>query len=207
MQVGMSTGSEGSEATMIGRNAVAIAVTAAVSIVTLGLLTSGLPIFGPINDLTNAVGGLLTAVLVWRLHRALLRRGGAALPALVVTAWVGSAAIIVNSILVAAGRMHWMTGGMYTAIGYGLLGVWLLGRLRALAAAGLVTTGHRRLGGVAGGLMLLGLLAGPALGSGAALDTNPIVWVGFAGVTAGLLLYPLWCWLVGRRLLRPAGSG
>lgn len=184
-----------------GQTAIAIAILAVVSIATLILLYSGLPVFGPINDLTNAVSGLFSALLVWRLY-SLLRARAPGWPGLLLSAaWAGCAAIIVNSILVAVGLMHWTTGGMYTAVGYGLLGVWFLRLNRLPGGLPFLTPGLARLGAIAGVAMLFGLLAGPLLAAGVDFTANPLIGVAYAGAAAGWLLYPLWCWRVGRRLL------
>ena len=156
-----------------GRIAIAIVVTTVISIVTLALLVSGFPIFGPINDITNAIGGLLSALLVWQFHALLRERAPGVAVLCLLAAWAGSAAIIVNSILVAIGRMHWMNGGMYTAFGFGLLGIWLLALLRFIGPQPFLTPGLVRLGGIAGIAMLFGLLAGPLLVSSAALKKPP----------------------------------
>jgi|GEM_PF-5418651 len=46
---------------------------------------------------------------------------------------------------------------------------------------------------------LYGLAAGPLLASGTSLTADPLVWVAYVGAGAGWLLYPVWCWLAGRR--------
>lgn len=181
--------------------AITIAITAMISIITLALLYSGVPFFGPINDLTNAVGGILSALLVWHFHTLLRERAPNRAIFFLLAAWIGSAAIIINSLLVAFGRMHWMTGGMYTAIGYGLIGIWLLALHRQLGLQEFLPSGIRKLGAIAAVAMLFGLLAGPLLASDVNLATNPVVGIAFLGAAAGWLLYPVWCWLVGQRLL------
>jgi len=183
------------------RTAVAIAVAAVVSLITLGLLYSGLPFFGPINDLTNAVSGLLTALLAWQFHALLRQRAPALATPVLIAAWIGSALIVANSILVAVGRMHWMTGGMYTALGLAFQGIWLLGMLQLAGLRPYLTPGLMRLGMAAGIGMLFGLLAGPLLVSRVSLASNPLIAVAYAATASGWLLYPLWCWLIGRRLL------
>lgn len=193
---------DGLDSLVTGRIARAIAAIAVISIVTLAVMAAGVPVFGPINDLTNAVGGLLSALLAWQFHALLRERiPGVAVLGLL-AAWAGAAAITVNSIRVATGRMHWMTGGMYLALGYGLLGVWLLALLRLIGPQPFLTPGLTRLGIVAGTAMLFGLLAGPALLSGTNLEKNPLAWIASVSVTGGWLIYPLWCWLVGRMLLK-----
>jgi len=181
--------------------AIAIAITAVISIITLTLLYSGIPFFGPVNDLTNAVGGLLSALLVWQFHVLLRERTPNTAIFFLLAAWVGSAAIIINSLLVAFGRMHWMTGGMYTAIGYGLIGIWLLALHRQFGLGEFLPSGVLKLGLIVAVSMLFGLLAGPLLASGVNLAKNPIVSIAYLGAATGWLLYPVWCWLVGRKLL------
>jgi hypothetical protein len=181
--------------------AIAIAITAVISIITLSLLYSGIPFFGPINDLTNAVGGLFSALLVWQFHALLRERTSNTAIFFSLAAWIGSAAIIINSLLVAFGSMHWMTGGMYTAIGYGLIGIWLLAFHRLVGTQAFLTPGVLRLGTIAAVAMLFGLLAGPLLTSGISFAENPLVSVAYIGAAAGWLLFPVWCWLVGRSIL------
>jgi hypothetical protein len=181
--------------------AIAIAITAVISIITLTLLYSGMSFFGPVNDLTNAVGGLLSALLVWQFHALLRERAPSTAIFFLLAAWVGSATIIINSVLVAFGPMHWMTGGMYTAIGYGLIGIWLLALHRKFGQQEFLPSGILNLGTIAAVAMLFGLLAGPLLASGISFAENPLVSVAYVGAAAGWLLYPVWCWLVGRMFL------
>ena len=184
-----------------GKIGIAIGILAVISIITLGLLYSGFPFFGPINDITNAIGGLLSALFVWQFHALLRQRAPGAALFLLLVAWAGATAIIINSMLVAVGRMHWMTGGMYTAIGFGLLGVWLFAMLSRIGPQPVLSPGILRLGKIAAIFMWVGLLAGPLLAFRADLNKNPLVWIAYAGAAAGWLLYPLWCWLVGRALM------
>jgi|Deesub1362A_J573_1020465.scaffolds.fasta_scaffold01021_5 hypothetical protein len=194
-----------SNGSLTGRIATAIAIAAVVSVATLVLLYSGMPFFGQLNDLTNAFSGLLMAMLAWRFHAILRHRAPVAAVVLLMVAWTGSAAIVVNSLLVALGRMDWMTGGMYTGVGYGLLGIWLMGFLRLAGPQPFLTTGLARLGTVAASAMLFGLLAAPALAAGREFTQNPLIWIAYAGAAAvGWLLFPLWCWLVGRMLISGA---
>ncbi|NJN43331.1 MAG: hypothetical protein HC806_00370 [Anaerolineae bacterium] len=148
---------------LTGRLGIAIGITTIVSIVTLSLLYSGFPVFGPINDLTNAVGGLLSALLVWQFHALLQERAPRTASFYLIIAWVGSAAIIINSLLVAAGLMDWKTGGMYTALGLGLQGIWLFALLRLIGPQPFLSPGLIRLGSIAAVAMWFGLLAGPLL--------------------------------------------
>lgn len=180
---------------------IAILIAALLSILTLVLLYSGLPAFGPLNDLINAISGLLIAAFVWQFHATILARSPLLAVLLLIIAWVGVAAIAVNSLLVAAGCMHWTTGGMYTAIGYALVGIWLLALLCASGAQSFVPTGLIRLGALSGVALLFGLAAGPLLASAVGFTSSPFVALAYLGSGTGWLLFPLWCWLLGRRLV------
>jgi len=186
---------------LTGKLASAIPLTAVLSIITLTLLYSGIPIFGPINDLTNAVSGVLVAVMAWQFHFLLRERAAGTAVLFLMVVLVGNAAIIINSVLVAFGRMHWLTGGMYTAIGYGLIGIWLLILLRLIDPQPFLTPGLIRLGAMTGLALLFCLPAAPLMGLGGNLEVNPLIITVFAGAAIGWLCFPLWCWQLGRRLI------
>ncbi|HSG26109.1 MAG TPA: hypothetical protein VLA32_08340 [Anaerolineales bacterium] len=186
---------------LTGKIASAIVVTAVLSIISLALLYSGIPIFGPINDLTNALSGVLIVVMVWQFHFLLRERAAGVALLFLLVVFAGSAAIIINSVLVAFGRMHWLTGGMYTAIGYGLIGIWLLVLLRMIAPQIFLTPGLIRLGTVTALALLFCLPAAPLMGLGDKLEINPLIIIVFIGAGTGWLLFPIWCWQLGRRLI------
>jgi hypothetical protein len=181
--------------------AIAIAVTAMISVITIVLLFSGNPVFGPINDITNAVLGLLSAWFVWQLQALLRERLPGTAILFLLAASVGAAAIIVSSLLVAFGRMHWMTGALYMAMGYGLFGAWLLALHRLPGSLTFLTPGIARLGIITASGMLFGLLAVPLLATHVSFARNLLTGMTYLGILAGYLLYPLWCWLAGRVLV------
>jgi hypothetical protein len=188
--------------TSSGRIALAVTVSALLGILTLSLMVSGLPFFGPVNDLINAGFALFSAILAWQFNPLMRQRAPNSARYYLLVAWAGAAAIVINSVLVASGQMDWMTGAMYTGIGYGLFGVWLLALNRMVTPQLFESTSIPRLGVITAAGMMSGLLAGPMLAMQANLADNPLVSVVFMGTAAGYLLYPLWTWMLGRRLLR-----
>ena len=181
---------------LTGQLANGIALTALVSIATLVLLYAGIPFFGPLNDLTNAFGGLFSATFAWQFHLLLRERNPGLASFILVISWVGVAAIVINSVLVAFGQMDWKTGGVYTAVGYGLLGIWLLALHLLFDPHDLLVPSMLWLGIITGICMLAGLMAGPLLASGAGFKNSLLTSISYVGAAAGWLLYPLWCWLV-----------
>jgi hypothetical protein len=185
---------------------VSMAVTALLAIMTLALLYSGFPFFGPVNDLVNALFALLSAVLAASLHVQMRKHLPGTALYFMLAVWAGSVLIIINSILVAIGQMDWMTGGMYTAIGYSLTGIWLLVLNQKVVPQLTDSPGLSRLGTVTAIGMLFGLLAGPLLAMRVSLTQNPLAMIAFAGAGVGYLLYPVWAWLLGRRLLKESAN-
>lgn len=182
----------------VSQIAIAIGVGFIAGIVTLALLYSGLPIFGPINDLTNAFMGLMIVLLVWQFHNLLRDNNLGWSFFLMITAWLGSAAIIINSFLVAFGQVGWKIGGLYTAIGYAMIGIWLLAMHQLIGPQPFLTPGLIRLGIVAAVLMIFGVFAGPFLVNEIPFLKNPLVTFAYSATGAGYLLFPVWCWLVGK---------
>lgn len=183
--------------------AAAIAFTTAVAILALIALFSGVSIFGPINDLANAVVGLLAAILAWQFTALLSEHSPGLAILFLLAAWTGSAAIISNSILVAFGRMDWMAGSLYTALGYGLLGVWLLALVRLGGPQDFLTPGMVKLGTITAAGMLTGLLALPLLITnlgGLTGAKNLLAGISYLGILAGYSLFPVWCWRIDRIL-------
>ena len=185
-----------------GRVAMAVTGSALLGILTLSLLYAGLPFFGPVNDLINAGFALLSAILAWQFNPLLRGRAPNSARYYLLAAWAGAAVNMINSVLVAFGQMHWMTGAVYTGLGYGLFGVWLLALNRMVTPQLFGSPAIPRLGIITAAGMMLGLLAAPMLAMQVNLAQNPLVIVVFIGTAAGYLLYPVWTWMLGRRLLR-----
>lgn len=163
--------------------------------------------FGGINDVGNAVLGILSgllAVLFWR-------RGTARTPALAaacVLAVTGSVVAVVGSVLVIWNITGYFLAGLVSSAGFALIGLWLVPLSRSLAAeAG--QSWPRRLpvfGVVSGVVMALGLIGVPGIVAGYD-DINTVPgWIlaGGANWLGTYILFPLWCLRVSRS---PAARG
>ena len=161
------------------------------SIITLILLYSGLPFFGPINDITNGISGLVVFALAWNLHSVLSKNWGGLATLFLSAAGIGALFIAGNSVMVALGKLDWQTGGMYTALGYGLIGIWLLGALPALESGLSMPIATIILGKWAATPMTIGVLGLLPLLSVVALN-SPIAYASMAAIGVGWLLFPVW---------------
>ena len=170
-------------------------------IITLALLYAGIPFFGTVNDLLNAAGAILIAILAWQLYSLVREKYTIVSLLFSIVAWAGTAAIAINSMLVAFGGMGWKEGGMYTAIGFALIGIWLIMTLLTIPSQLFLTTSLVRLGLIAGVAMLFGFIAGPLLGEKLVLSVKPIIWLAYIGAGAGWLMLPVWCWMLSKSLI------
>ncbi|WP_350276606.1 hypothetical protein [Kribbella sp. HUAS MG21] len=139
--------------------------------------------FGLINDVGNALLGLLSLALAWLVSGRHILVGVAA---------VGAALTVVGTVLVVSGITGFFLAGLWSSLGFALIGLWLLGAGRSPA---------RPSGLVAGGVMLLGLLGVPGILMGLDDMDNAPVWAFVAGVSwAGTyLLFPAWSLRLARR--------
>ena len=153
------------------------------------LLYLGADAFGPINDVGNAVLGLLSAALAWRCQQA-----GRAF---VVIAAIGAAITVVGSVLVLTDATGFFLAGLVSSLGFALIGVWLVAVNRT--SEDIWTHRLRRAGLVAGVVMLLGFVSAPGIALGLDdLDTAPgWTYLGGFGWAGTYLLFPLWSLRLG----------
>jgi hypothetical protein len=153
--------------------------------------------FGTLNDICNGLTGLLSAGLAWSLYRR-LDIG----PRLLVLPWLGALTVALGSRLIISG---WYLAGLYTSAGYALIGLWLFAINYSERQTIPLPRGLINLGLIAGMIMALGVLTIPGIIQRIdAWEAGPwyINYVGQLGSIGYLLLYPIWCVLVGRYFLR-----
>jgi hypothetical protein len=183
--------------------ATGVAGLSAILFIVLFYTVGGL--FGPLNDICNGLLGIMSGVLAamlyaqYRAHSPLWSLAG------LVLALVGSVVVVVGSALVLSGRTGWFRAGFYTMAGFAAIGLWLVGQNivaqrshewpQGLVIAGIAT----------GAIMALGLVAIPAIFSSIdSWESSPwaIKYLGMAASSLGwLVLYPIWCILLGRTFL------
>lgn len=180
----------------IARAAVATGAVAILAVGALVLLFTAGSAFGRANDVLNGAAGVMSAVLAVVVYRA---TGGSPLP--VVLAVTGAVITVVGSWMVLSGTTGFQFAGFVSAVGFALIGAWLL-----LATSGSHGLGEilpvtvTRLGWAAGALMLVGLLgvAGVAMGIDAAADMPGWLWLYGLGWLGTYVVYPAWCMALAR---------
>ena len=184
---------------MVGRLAITTGISGLLALIFLLLFfTLGGP-FGTLNDICNGLTGILSGVLAWNLSKQ-FQAGSKSF----ILASIGALAIVLGSILVIFEITGWYLAGLYTSLGYALVGLWLLMLNYSVRQT---NTWHHRLvnlGLISGVIMALGLLMIPGIINRIdEWDLGPwyVNYIGQLGSLGYLLLYPLWGILVGRNLL------
>ena len=170
------------------RLGVAVAVAGFVSFVCLVVFFAVGGPFGAINDVGNAVTGLLAGALAVRLRRGL---------GPTVVAVVGAAVTVVGTVLVMSNATGFFLAGLVSGLGFALIGIWLI----VANARSVVPARLRTLGVIAGAVMALGLvdIVGIAAGTD---DMDSAGWVQYGGVNwlGTYVLMPIWSLWLARTL-------
>lgn len=161
--------------------------------------------FGSLNDAFTGFGAILSAALAWAFypqHRATNPR--AAVVGLV-AAIVGAVVVALGSVLVITRLTGYVLAGLYTTVGFALVGLWLLLLGASAQRAKWLPRAWALFGLVSGGLMLFGLFAMPGiLTKTDSMDALPW-YLALSQVSyLGTLLYIVWCFGVWRSLTRNA---
>ena len=91
----------------------------------LVLMYLGLGFFGPVNDVLGAVTGVLV-MLVALATRDLLPDSAALRLLALATAVLGAILVVIGSVLVVTGLTGWYRAGLWSSLGWGVLGLWFL---------------------------------------------------------------------------------
>ncbi|MFN8485230.1 MAG: hypothetical protein U0768_19505 [Anaerolineae bacterium] len=168
--------------------------------------------FGALNDLCNAVEAIMSAALAWVLHSVYRARAPRLSRFALVAAWVGAFIAVIGSVLVIFDVTGWYLAGLYTSVGYAMVGVWLFGLNYAALHSGPWPRRLAQWGLFVAVGMVIGFLAAPGI-VGRIDDLAAAPWfvnLGLLNGLAWLILYPWWCiwlgrWSLSRRRQVPSG--
>lgn len=192
--------STGAEASMVGWVALATGGVGLVALLFIILLYTVNRVFGPLNDISNGLLGILSGVLAAMLYAQYHAQSPLLSLVGLILALVGAGVVVLGSALVVSGRTGWYRAGFYTMAGFAAIGLWLVGQNLLAPPAGGWPQSLVIAGLVVGGLMILGLAAIPGFFNDIdSWETSPwyMKYVGMSGSSLGwLVLYPAWCvWL------------
>jgi len=166
--------------------------------------TVGQP-FGTLNDICIGLTAILSVVLVWMLYPGHHSQSPLLSQVVLVIAIFGALLVIIGSALAISGVKGWFLSGLYMAAGNAMIGLWLLGLNYSALRGNPFPQSLVILGLISGVILALGLVTIPGIFRG--IDTqeyeltifNYIWWASSLGY---LTLYPIWCVLLGRFLLK-----
>jgi len=165
--------------------------------------TVGQP-FGTLNDICIGLTAILSVVLVWMLYPEHHAQSPLLSQVALVIAMFGAILVMVGSALAISGVKGWFLSGLYMAAGNAMIGLWLLGLNYSSLRGNPLSHSLVILGLISGVILALGLVTIPGIFRG--IDTqeyelsifNYIWWASSLG---WLVLYPIWCILLGRIIL------
>ncbi len=164
--------------------------------------------FGTLNDLCNAVEAILSAVLAWRMYPWLRSHAPRLSGFALIAAWAGALIATIGSALIIFDVTGWYLAGLYTMLGYALVGMWLFA-LNLAAPRGFPWPRRlAQLGLLTAACIAIGFLSGPGI-LGSVDDVGAAPWfvnLGLLGSMGWMFLYPCWCLWLGRLLVSKSAT-
>jgi len=166
--------------------------------------TVGQP-FGTLNDICIGLTAILSVVLVWMLYPKYYVQSPLLSQVTFVIAMFGALLVMVGSALAISGLKGWFLSGLYMAAGNAMIGLWLLGLNYFAMRDNSLPHSLVIFGLISGVILALGLVTIPGIFRGIdnsqehELSIFNYIW--WASSLGWLVLYPIWCILLGRFLL------
>ena len=189
---------------VVGWTAIATGVTVILAVIFLILMYTVNGRFGTVNDVLNAMIGILSVVLAWMLYAEHHARSPMMSQVTLVLAVLGAIFTIIGSVLIIFEFTGFVLAGWYTGVGNALIGLWLVAFCYSMLSDGALPHNLVTFGLVVGAFMVMGFLGIP--GILARVDTmESLPWylgVGYLGFLGTYVLYPIWTIWLGRILIK-----
>lgn len=188
----------------LGWTAIAVGGSTILAVLFLILMYTVNGRFGTVNDVFNALIGILSVALAWMLYSEFHTRSPWMSQVTLVLVVVGAVFTIIGSALIIFGYTDFVLAGWYTGVGNALIGLWLAALCYSLLSVDNLPHSLVVYGIVVGAFMTMGLLGIP--GILARVDTmESLPWylgASYLGFLGTYVLYPIWTIWFGRILLR-----
>ncbi|MBN1449795.1 MAG: hypothetical protein JW963_02180 [Anaerolineales bacterium] len=188
---------------VVGWTAIATGVVAILAVVFLTLMATVNQSFGKVNDVFNALIGILSVILAWVLYAEHHSKSPLMSQIAFVLTLVGAIFTIVGSILIMYGYTDFVLAGWYTGIGNALIGLWLAAFCYSMLSGD--TLPHKLVifGIVVGAFMAIGLIGISGISAGIdSMESMPwYLYIAFFGYFGTYILYPIWTIWLGQILL------
>jgi uncharacterized membrane protein YeaQ/YmgE (transglycosylase-associated protein family) len=159
--------------------------------------------FGTINDVLNIIIGISSAVLAWMLYAVLHAKSPEMSQIALALAILGAIISLVGSVLVIYGFTDFFLAGLYSELGYALIGLWLVVFCYSMQRSNTLPHTLILFGFVAGAFMALGLIGIPGIlaRTDSMVSLPWYLYVALFGWLGTYVLYPIWTIWLGRNLL------
>ena len=187
----------------IGWVALATGITVILAVISLILMFTVSMFFGAVNDVLNGIFGISSAVLAWMFYAGHHVRSPVIDRITLALATAGAIFSIVGSVLILYGFTGFFLAGLYSSLGNGLIGVWLVALCYSMQRSDMLPPSLTLFGFVTGAFMALGLIGIP--GILARIDSMAFMpwylYLALLGWLGTYVLYPIWTIWLGRNLL------
>lgn len=187
----------------IGWMAIVTGVSAILAVITLTLMSTVNMSFGAINDVFNSIIGISSAVLAWMLYAEFHAKSPVMSQIALVLAIIGAILTVVGSVLVLKGITGFVLAGWYSAIGFALIGLWLVAFCYSIQRGVALPHSMIVFGLVVGAFMAVVLIGIPGIFAGIdSMESMPwYLYIAFFGWLGTYILYPIWAIWLGRYIL------
>lgn len=187
----------------VGWTAIATGIAVILAVIFLILMATVNGHFGTVNDVLNAVIGIMSLVLAWMLYAGYPIRSPLLFQIMLLVVLAGAIFTITGSVLIIFGYTGFVLAGWYTGIGNALIGLWLSAFCYSLLRGDMLPHNLVIFGLVVGVFMVFGLLGIP--GILARIDTmESLPWylgASYFGFLGTYIMYPIWTIWLGKVLL------
>lgn len=157
---------------------------------------------GSLNDGINSLLGILSAVLAAMLFPSMQRSGMRGSLVSLAGAWIGAMAALYGSWLILTGQGDVERSSYFYFFGFGLIGIWVWVLSQVTRRRAIWPQHLTRWGRIAGGVMMVGLLAFYGIWMGwDGNDSSPLIQMSGISFLGTGILYPIWCLRMGSWVL------